>query len=411
MSKHLFQIKTDILRILFHFFSLFFLDKKVVLFGAWFGQKFADNPRAMFEFLAKNENIYHLNCFWMVKNKDLYKTLRKIPFLRAKVLYSRSLKGFFFQLHAKALVCCISPENDFIPFLFGRKIILNFSHGIGTKKPEDDNSEFDKREWAVVLKRQKLYSEFNRLYYCVPSEHLIPFFKDFNKRGGTFVVLGCPRLDSFVTGVKPSLAQLGVSNAKMSSSYSHVILYMPTHRSEGKAPFHVESVMDLKAINELCKSTNSLFIIKKHFYHKGENEPDSLFSNIIDVTNFSVDVQLLLRCGDIMISDYSSVLFDFVVLDRPAIFFAFDLQQYLAKERGLYLPYEKTAYGPIVQDKKTLCVELKKILNGDDEYSTKRAEIKNFFYSPSITYPCAGDCVSFLKKEIEAKKRHHRKSN
>ena len=90
----------------------------------------------------------------------------------------------------------------------------------------------------------------------------------------------------------------------------------------------------------------------------------------------NTDIQELLLISDILITDYSSMIFDYLLLDRPILLFAYDLNEYL-NERGMYYNFEEIAPGPILLNGTELIDAIKNIENIDKKFIEKRKMIKN----------------------------------
>ena len=108
-----------------------------------------------------------------------------------------------------------------------------------------------------------------------------------------------------------------------------VIVYMPTHR-ESEPSFGNKSVkelpLDLEKLNDFMKKQNAFFILKLHPFVSKLYENKN-FSNIVFYESQS-DIYPVLKYTDILITDYSSVYFDFLLIDKPIIFFDYDYEEY-----------------------------------------------------------------------------------
>ncbi len=120
------------------------------------------------------------------------------------------------------------------------------------------------------------------------------------------------------------------------------VVYMPTHRPLSFA----DNPMDYKVLNEFGKKNNIKFIIKMHPF-VAEKLRDDLstyqssectFDNIILYPSF-MDIYPILKYSDILISDYSSVYFDFLYVNKPILFFCFDYEKWVEGEQGVILDY------------------------------------------------------------------------
>ena len=101
--------------------------------------------------------------------------------------------------------------------------------------------------------------------------------------------------------------------------------------------------------------------------------PESLRHRIIDVSSHP-DIQELYLASDVLITDYSSVFFDYSLLRRPIIFYAYDLENYRDNLRGFYLDYESALPGPIVEEEHELWDVLAAALAGNDLPGVDREE-------------------------------------
>lgn len=111
----------------------------------------------------------------------------------------------------------------------------------------------------------------------------------------------------------------------------------------------------------------------------------------MDVSAYS-DISDLMIISDVLITDYSSVLFDYLNLKKPMIFFAHDLEHYRDIERGFYLEYDKLP-GPIVKDGKDLLKAIKDINNYWKKYGVK--------YNKFITEYCPYEDGQASKRAVD----------
>ena len=130
----------------------------------------------------------------------------------------------------------------------------------------------------------------------------------------------------------------------------------------------------------LWKNILILFVIRRHFYHKGEKVDFSMYSNITDITERSMDIQELLMDTDILVTDYSSTYIDYLLLDRPVVFYNFDYQDYLEHDRGMYCDYEKAAPGYKAETFEALMEEFERLVQGEDHFKEVRRQARDFFY-------------------------------
>lgn len=145
----------------------------------------------------------------------------------------------------------------------------------------------------------------------------------------------------------------------------------------------LNKLMDLPAIDRLCRENDALFLIKKHFCHRKETTNLDGLENIIDLTTTSIDSQELLFNTDILITDYSSCYIDFLLLDRQIIFYAYDLDDYLAKDREMYFKYDDVTPGVKAVSFEQLFGQIEKGLKGNYQIDNDFIRVKNLFFDKS----------------------------
>ena len=168
------------------------------------------------------------------------------------------------------------------------------------------------------------------------------------------------------------------------SDDTKVILYAPTYRlNENRDQFISEEVVP-ELLNALSVRFGGrwIFLYRMHYFDLDPIYKDN--SENIYCCNDYYDVQQLLCGVDVLISDYSSLLWDYTLLDRPVFRYAPDLDDYIKKERGFYLDYDKWPY-PFARDE----VEMFKQIHdyNDENYKVKRHDflklVGNYEYGDS----------------------------
>ena len=311
---------------------------------------------------------------WVTKSKNVYTELKdsKMP-----VVMYNSLSGIYYQLRAGIVVYC-TGSNDLFSRLLGGAVHINLWHGVGGGKKIGFDADVYDTEISLKNKLLQDYA-FKKTYYLATSlEMKKVFMSAFHVPSNHFIYAGQPRNDFFYDSrYIPTSYSEDLFNGKK------VVLYLPTHRKEGKKKLNCSELFDLRRLNSLCEKYECLFVIKKHFYHSKEVEKLEDYSNILDLTNnLDIDTNELLKRADILVSDYSSVTADFLLLDRPIIYYCFDLQNYLSEDRDVYWSYDSITPGPKVQDYDELQKTLVAALSGKDEYRKDRSRVLDMFYSP-----------------------------
>lgn len=366
-------------------------SKKIYVFGAWQGKKFADNSKYLFLQAIQDKSI---KAFWITKRRDIFEAMRKKGY---PVYMHNSLKGIYYQLRA-GYYFTSERKNDVSAVLVGNATRINLWHGVGLKKILYDVKS--KKSLKPKSKRRRFWSKVNHYPYrkefvLSTSDTMTRIFASaFNKPVEKIWQLGQPRNDVFFK------SELEVEKLPFLNGNQRMILYMPTHRLAGKTAFRLSEIMDLAELNQFCAKHNLLFVIKKHFYHREEKENLEAYKHLLDISSTEYDTQLLLKHASVLISDYSSCYVDYLLLDKPVIFYNFDYQNYVLNDRDLYFDYTDTTPGPKVTDFSGLLNCLENSVSGQDkDYGCDRERVKYIFYSKE-NQKAVGEKILARVKEI-----------
>ena len=115
------------------------------------------------------------------------------------------------------------------------------------------------------------------------------------------------------------------------------------------------------------------------------------------------DIYPMLAISDLLITDYSSIFFDYLLLDRPMIFFAYDLDAYLEKDRDMYFDYETITPGDKCKNQDELERCLRHLLsnNLDDSYGGVRSKIRSLAHDHCDNQSCRRLIDNYLKSEMQ----------
>lgn len=179
------------------------------------------------------------------------------------------------------------------------------------------------------------------------STHLVPVYAEvFGIPESAVIPTGLPRIDSFLDPerVEKVVREFGESYPEFEGKKK--ILFAPTFRGEGaKTAFYDYSQLDFARLYELCGDKYVFLIRMHHFIADPPPIPEEYADKIFDFSHFP-DGNDLLHSTDILITDYSSILYEFSLLDRPMLFFAYDRDVYAAT-RGFHRPYDEMAPGRV----------------------------------------------------------------
>lgn len=361
---------------------LFPRNKDIYIFGSWKGEKYSDNTRHLFVYANK---YTHKRCIWICKNNKIKSQVRGYGF---ECYNAYSISGIYYQLRAGVAFSSVGI-TDFMPYLLGNCVHIELWHGVGGgKKIGLDDRMYKEYSNRISTKIMKILESFplRKHFFNATSDTMKAVFKNaFLIPENHFLMNGQPRNDIFY---KEEYKFETIGEKEFSNK--NVVLYLPTHRKEGEVDFNCHRILHLDEIEAICDKFNCIFLIKKHYYHRNEKENYDKYRNIIDITNAEYDINELLMKSMVVVSDYSSVTTDYLLLDRPIIYYCFDLEHYLKEDRDVYWDYESITPGPKAHTFDEFRKYLVDVLSGKDDYKLERKRVRDMFYDPSCQCEASG---------------------
>lgn len=350
----------------FEYFISFFdflypKDNKTIVFGSNTGEFVSGSPKALFEHIKENHQEYKVY---------FYTPFEKSLNMHARIKYSINFAPVFFR--AKFLVSS-HPPSDFYPFSGSkRKVLINTWHGTPLKSMFFSDHGDTKSNLKRILRQNKKISAFivsSKLEAATLAEC---FLIDPRK----FYYLGQPRNDILLKNPTNKILPDILENIP---EHTKVILYCPTYRRDVPTTIFPFDDLDLQHLNDFLEENKIIILLRGHVYNK-ELEKQYFSERIIDF-GFEIcnDVNLILPEVDILVTDYSSLYIDYLLLDRPCIFIPYDLEEYKRKRGLLYDDYDFWAPGHKVLTYKEFIAAIGEILSGRDIYKNRRQEISRQF--------------------------------
>jgi CDP-glycerol glycerophosphotransferase len=347
----------------------------MVLMGAKDGF-FNDNVKFFFLYLAEEKPDQEF--YLLTANRDVFNELNK---KYDNILYYPSCKAYWIMLRSKVFVVDNFSWMDNCRFqLFWRAKIVQIWHGIGFKKIQRSNKFF-------IEETSSLYRRFilNFVGKLPKYQALISTGKFFTEKffkpafiSDHFIDTGYPRNDIIVNPKKYENALLNSDVetiqkvAEMRKNGIKSILYAPTFRDTGGDGIS-DGILDLKSLNEFALQNDLVFVFKLHPLPQYQSISDN-FERILWYDNVK-DVYPFLPETDAMISDYSSIYMDFILLNRPIFFLLYDREKYETKDRELHTFFNDFIVGPISTNQQKLQKDLMENLSNKDSFEGKREDI------------------------------------
>jgi len=324
-------------------------DKSLWLFGAWFGKAYFDNSKYLFEFVSKNHK--DIKAIWVTEEKDVYELLKK---RNLNVIYKNSVKFFFYILRAKVGVTSASCKD--INSCQNKKIkMIWLWHGTPLKKIKYDiekkknivseNESNLKLFYRKIMRKEENYSSHLLIAPSEEAQNKMSTAFKVNKKN--IKITGYPRNDAFYieSDLEDTYLYKKLKNIKQKKIKS--LIYMPTYRNWGDFNLGDFILSDIKNLNNQLSKLNIILFIKLHPGDMKDEFIKNNFSNIIFVINKDIhyDIYPYLKLFDGLITDYSSIYFDYLLLDKPILFAPFDFDKYKENYRTFYYDYNEYTPG------------------------------------------------------------------
>lgn len=363
-------ILIDLITLITRFIESVFSKDKQILTLFFTENNFADNSRYFLEYLVANPNP-NLKVRVLVKNENLYNQIIKIhPEI---TFYSRSVSGLRVFLRTKNIIISHGSDSSyFFPYFLDvkSKNIINLWHGIPLKRLSLQVKGI--RE----SKSRKRFQKFTSI--CASST-----FEQ-------FLLAACFDMhidDVWVTGV-PRNDYLINPNSKLSSVHKYldkkVILYAPTWREYGnRSSFFPFDDKNLDVLNTFLEQQDAYLLLRGHreeMERISSNYGEKSLSRILPAhQEVFPDAQQLLAHVDVLVTDYSSIYLDFLLVDKPIVFIPYDLKEYQSY-RGFLFDYESNTPGDKVYSQQEFLSSLDLNLNSPENKSTERKRVLDLFH-------------------------------
>ncbi len=313
-------------------------NKKIWLFGGVSGT-FNDNVKHLYIYIT--ENCPEIRAIWISTDKNINKYIKSKGL---EAYYNYSLKGIYFALIGKFYFFFTYPSNINL-WASGGAIKINLWHGVPIKKIEFDI----KNNFACNFSFKNLFSYPER---CMKYHHVLSTSKKVSKLfSSAFRVdrkncleLGYPRnqilsysedkIVNFIEKYEPSETKKLIFSLK---KYDKIFIYMPTWRDNGR-DFIKDANINFELLNCVMQKKNHFLILKLHHMTKLTINLKK-YKNIFLLDN-NLDVYPILPFTDCLITDYSSIFFDYKLMKKEVILFPFDKEEYIAKDREMYYSYD-----------------------------------------------------------------------
>lgn len=335
-------------------------DRRRVVFG---GRHYGGNSAPVFE----RARAAGLRAVWLTTREDV------LSLGRDDVVDARSWRGLWEAARASGVVLTHSLA-DFHPALFPsrRSKVFNVWHGMPIKRISRMDPRFQGRAYARSNLREM--KRFAAMF--VTSERMAQIFAEtFLLRSEQVHRTGQPRNDvlfadaslDFLERYEPPLP-----------AHRRRILYCPTWREHTPVRLFPFADRDLALLEEELARLDAVMFVRTH-----PNDPGKLegrHGRIVPMQgDVAPEINDVLAAFDVLVTDYSSIWYDWLLLDRPAVFLPYDLEEYAAAP-GFYVPFAEIAAGPCPETQLAFVDALREAMEDPTAHGEARAKVRRLVY-------------------------------
>jgi CDP-glycerol glycerophosphotransferase len=331
-----------------------------ILFESFFGKNYSDSPKYVYEYLAKTYPGEY-KFIWVIDKKNT-----KIPYPHKKI------KRFSIRYSYYLARCGYYVFNGRQPEWVTKRpgnIFLQTWHGTPLKKLAFDIEDVNS---ATPRYKQQVYNQSRVWDYLIaPNAFSGETFRRCFMFDNTMLETGYPRNDILHSENREQLAaklrkKLGIPAGKKT------ILYAPTWRDDefyAKGQYKFELHLNLEYMRREL-GEDYVLLLRTHYFIADSLDVSALKGFAYNFSKYD-DISELYLISDILITDYSSVFFDYANLKRPMLFFTYDLEKYRDVLRGFYFDIEKEVPGPLVFTTEEVVSAIRNIDSISEEYAPR----------------------------------------
>ncbi|MDD4112264.1 MAG: CDP-glycerol glycerophosphotransferase family protein [Herbinix sp.] len=329
------------------------INHKIILFESNMGRNYTGNPKAIYEEMVRLGLDRKYRCYFILEGTET-----KIPGAAKKIKRNR-FRYFYYYAIAGIWI----SDTRFPKYIIKRPdtIYIQTWHGTPLKKLALDlDAVYMSGETSLEDYKRNFYENVQTWDYLISQNHYST--EIFRKAFGfekEILEIGYPRNDILysknneedIIKIKESL---GLPQDK------RVILYAPTWRDNEyyrNGIYRFNTGLDFPLLMKELKE-DTVLVVKYHYLIKDVIDWSDYEGFVYDFDK-DYDISLLYLTSDMLVTDYSSVMFDYSILKRPMMFYCYDLCEYRDTLRGFYFDFMNEAPGPVVETTKSLIDSIK----------------------------------------------------
>lgn len=313
------------------------VKKNYILFESFFGKNYSDSPKYVYQYLSEHY-LGKYKSIWVIDKKNTKIPHRHTKIKRFSIRYYYYLaRCEYFVFNGRQPEWAVKREGT---------TFLQTWHGTPLKKLVFDIEDVSS---ATPRYKQQVYKQSRAWDYLIaPNAFSSETFRRCFMFDNKMLETGYPRNDILHSPNREEIAakvkqKLGIPKDKKT------ILYAPTWRDDefyGKGQYKFELHLNLDYMREQL-GDEYVLLLRTHYFIADSLDVSALKGFAYNLSKYD-DISELYLISDILITDYSSVFFDFANLKRPMLFFTYDLEKYRDVLRGFYIDIEKEVPGPLL---------------------------------------------------------------
>ncbi len=340
------------------FYRFIPVDDKTILFIAFHGRGYSDNPKAIHQYMMQDERFKDYTFVWAIKNHKQ----KKLEIPNAKIIEYFSFDYFYYL--AKSKIWVVNCKLPGYVLKKENQIYLQTWHGTPLKKLAHDidvpeGTTFYRSQMDVQSMFKTYDVDVERYNYMISPNafcsKVFPSAFAINKE--RLIETGYPRND-ILSHVDSNRVLQKKKDMKLPLN-KKVILYAPTWRDNS----YVASGYTFKLQADFKKWKKALgdeyiVLFKPHYLIINTYQEDKELEGFLYSMDATLDIAQFYELADVLITDYSSVFFDYAILNRPIYFYMYDLEEYANDLRGFYLDIHKDLPGKIYRKEEEMLTDI-----------------------------------------------------
>lgn len=375
--------------------------RRVIVFQSSLGRDCTGNPRAVYEEMVRRGLDESYRCYYILDAPEKFKG--QLP---GRIRLVKNARLRYYAVMAVAGVWV--SDTRFQNYMIKRRDTLYIQtwHGTPLKKLALDMDSLHMAGEESLAQYKEAFRQNTATWDCLISQN--PFSSGVFRRAfdfhGTMLECGYPRNDCLTKAMSADerqsrIAELGLPQDKK------IMLYAPTWRDNAyhnKESYRFETKLDFARMREAF-GDEYVLAVKFHYMVK---EPDGWnpCPEFVRVLKEDVDIARVYPVAELLITDYSSVMFDYSLTGRPMFFYAYDLEEYRDTLRGFYFDFEQEAPGPIVTTTEELIAAIQNGLPAAREYEDKYRRFCEK-YNPYDDGHASEKVIEIIRKHAESSKQ------